>query len=172
MTKSGCEFQDCLLNETDRLLLRAIQDQLPDCVFDSHAHPYRIADMRMPPGTWFDNAPQQAGVSVWRRQLGEILGHDRLKGLLCIAYPTADGDMDASNQFVIKEAACPGSAASIVVTPMSDRSAIERLVEENSIIRGFKPYHVFSSVKPTFEAIYLILCLNGHGRLLIAKECL
>jgi glutamate-1-semialdehyde 2,1-aminomutase len=140
-------------NATDRDLLVEMSDILPDRVLDAHAHLYRVADLGLTADHWLRQGPEAAGVAAWREGVGALVGRERLAGGLFIAFPAASGDMDAANAWVIQEAeSFPSGAASIVVSPASDPAAIERLIEEHPVVKGLKPYHVFSPRQPTFQA--------------------
>lgn len=147
------DFGEWQMNDVDKELLSGLCDIVPARIFDAHCHPYRRADLAMPPGSYLESGPAVAGADVWEAGLAELFGKERVAGAIFIAYPSAAGNMRAANEFVLQEAAKrPSAVVSIVVGPKTERLETERLLDEHPEIKGLKPYHVFSAKKPTFQA--------------------
>jgi hypothetical protein len=132
------------LTKADLALARALQQRLPDRLFDVHMHPYRRRDVR-PAATVLKAGPARAGLAVWQRCLGPQVGATRLCGAMCTPFPSKDGDMEAATRFAVAEAGRrKGCVATMLVSPSSDPAAVERFVEEHPHVVGFKPYHLLA----------------------------
>ena len=135
----------------DRAAAEDLQARLPDRVFDVHTHIYRLADLPTCPAL-LTRGPREVCLEHWRHATGLQLGAKRLQGALFLPYPTKDMDVSAANQFALGQAARdPRCRVALVVTPQSNRSEFESLFA-NPQVAGFKPYHVFSSKRPTFDS--------------------
>jgi glutamate-1-semialdehyde 2,1-aminomutase len=138
-------------NEQDAAVAAKLQASLPAELFDAHAHIYRVSDLGEDPTGLLASGPAEADASAWRgcvdRQVGE-----RLNGGLLIPFPTATCDLDAANAYVIEQAAAqPNCRALVLVSPSQSKESILPLIEKPEVA-GFKPYHVFASHTPSFDA--------------------
>lgn len=139
----------------DQRIAEEIQADLPDALFDAHAHLLRKTDAPQPPsGIWADG-PEEISVSVWRRHIGRLIGSDRLVGGLLIPSPGCTKRPEriaAANAYVFERIADdPALRGLALVAPQMTPEAYEPLLA-NPQFAGFKPYHVFSDHRPTFEA--------------------
>ncbi len=125
---------------------------LPDRVFDAHAHVYRVADLNLQEPGLFSQGPSEVSVEVWRKHSARIVGKSRLQGALFLGTPTPLCDMDQVNDYLIAQLEMePGNRGSICISPEYSREKVSRYLRHPQIV-GFKPYHVFSREKPTFQA--------------------
>ena len=136
----------------DRRLADGLQAQLPPVVFDMHAHLWRTADMPQPATGLWAEGPAEAGVAAWRLHVGRQVGATRLTGGLLIPNPLVGGAVGQANAFVFEQiAGDPALKGLALVTPAVPPEAYCDLLG-NPQFAGFKPYHVFSESKPTFQA--------------------
>lgn len=137
---------------TDRAAAEKVAARLPQSVFDFHAHIYRHEDLGGPVPDLVVGGPAVAGIPEWRSSLARLIGGSRVTGGLFFPYPIAGCNTAAANAFLLKQLeADPGSRGLMLVTPEMTRKDAEQLLTTPQFV-GFKPYHVFSSLKPTFQA--------------------
>ncbi len=137
--------------DVDAARAAALADWLPQRLFDVHAHVYRKADLGAV-GPLLEAGPDEVGVDQWRAHLGRLVGADRLQGALLIAMPSPGGDIAAANRFVSDQAGAWDAAfACLLASPAQDPDDTLRLLDRERVA-GFKPYHLFSSEKPTFQS--------------------
>lgn len=140
------------LTDLDRELLDRVADLLPESVFDAHAHVFRRKDLGEPVPGLVTELPESVSANVWKTMMGDMVKPARLEGGLVFPYPTADGDVDRANAFLVDDlAAHPELRGLILVTLRSDPDRVLELLE-NPAVMGFKPYHVFAATAPTFQA--------------------
>jgi len=129
-----------------------IQEQLPDRLFDVHAHLYRNRDLGNPCPELTAQGPDTVDMEAWLTHLGKLTDRKRLVGGLFFPYPVKNGNMDAGNTFLLEQVnLSPMARGLIVVTPGMDRDKTESYFQNSRII-GFKPYHVFADFPVTFDA--------------------
>ncbi len=139
-------------NEFDSKALQDIQRFLPDRVFDIHAHIYRLRDLNLSQPNLYTEGPQEVTVDVWQKHIERYVERTRLRGGLFIATPTYSCDIDKVNDFLISQLKMvPDAKGLILISPESPKDKIFEYLRNPQII-GFKPYHVFSNEKPTFQA--------------------
>ena len=140
------------LTDTDAAMAEELAAWLPDRVFDVHAHLYRLADLKLHAASFVNEGPEEVGLDVWRERTGRQVGPTRLAGGLFIPFPTAGGDPDAANRYVLDRIeGQPNAAGLVLVSPTSDRAKTEELCRRPNVV-GFKPYHCFSPEKNTFAS--------------------
>lgn len=138
--------------DRDAKTARELQDFLPEKVFDAHTHIYRVADLNLPVPGLSSQGPPEVGVEVWREHSGRIVGESRLQGGLFLGMPTPRCDMDRVNEYLVAQLEMEtGSRGSILISPDYSPDKVARYLSHPQIA-GFKPYHVFSREKPTFQA--------------------
>lgn len=134
--------------ERDAAIAAELQKQLPDALFDAHAHIYRLADARGHEDALWKGGPAEGSYAEWKRHVGRQVGEHRLRGGLFFPYPVLGCDMEASNQYLAGQLQ-PGSCGLMLVGPDYPRENALALLPK---FAGFKPYHVFSKSKPTWNA--------------------
>ena len=141
---------DWVFNELDRNISDELQDFLPEQIFDCHAHLWQLTDSEGPLPDIFAKGPPEATVDVWHEYVGRQLGKSQLIGGLFIGVP--NGNISGMNSFVIDQLANrPKSRGLILISPGLSPETVDRYCE-NPRIAGFKPYHLYSSEKPTFQS--------------------
>ena len=127
---------------------------LPEKLFDIHAHLYRVADLHLGRGQqgYLTEGPEEAGLIAWRQSLEKQGGGNRLSGGLFFAFPTDDCDVDSANNYVVDQLnTVKDSRGLLLVTPQTQEGTILEALE-NPLIVGLKPYHIYSTERPTFES--------------------
>ncbi len=137
-------------NEKDRQLLDNLQDFIPEKVFDIHAHLWQLKDCAVPDGSEMAGGPKTASIETWREFLGRWIGKSRLKGGLFLGYHLCD--RDKMNDFLTGQLKnsrfCKGE---ILVSPDDPQEKLQEYLNL-PFISGLKPYHTFSSEKPSFNS--------------------
>ncbi len=132
--------------------LAEIQQRLPSRLFDAHVHVYETAHIGNPPDFFPEPETGRADHRSWERYVSAQVGSGRLEGALFIPFPRPNVNIVAANRYAAQIAELQGrSRALALVRPDSLRSAYEPLLDGGSFI-GFKPYHVFSRVVPTYDS--------------------
>ncbi len=139
-------------NSVDEELLEELCDFLPPKLFDFHAHLYRHKDLGDSVSPFITQGPPEVTREVWHQHLSKQVGSSRLEGGLFIPFPSAGGDIDAANEFILEQTAhCASSRGLLMLSPETDEAKLARLAD-NPQVAGFKCYNVFSSEEPTFNA--------------------
>ncbi|MCK4465832.1 MAG: aminotransferase class III-fold pyridoxal phosphate-dependent enzyme [Bacteroidales bacterium] len=143
-------MENWTFTKTDQEILEKIQDFIPEKVFDAHAHLWQLKDCSLPEKGGIAEGPKKVTIEIWQEFMGRLIGKPRLKGGLFIGFPMCD--INKTNNFLINQLKnktfCRGE---ILVSPDYPQ---EKLLEYVKLpfISGLKPYHRFSSEKPTFES--------------------
>ncbi len=149
---SGGRLAHWSWDETDRAAAAKVAARLPRTVFDFHAHIYRHEDLGGSIPDLLIGGPAVAGIPEWRSAMARLIGNERVTGGLFFPFPIAGCNTAAANGFLLRELESdPGSRGLILTTPDMTRKDAEKLLAHPQFV-GFKPYHVFSSSKPTFQA--------------------
>ena len=136
--------------EIDRKIAEEIADFLPERIFDSHAHIWRVADWKNSPTGVFTEGPREITIDVWREHVGRQMGEARLVGGFFLGVPMCD--IDRMNDFLVEQLAdVSESRGAICISPDYPQEKVKDYLKHPSII-GFKPYHVFSREHPTFQS--------------------
>lgn len=140
-------------SESDFKITRELTAFLPDRIFDAHAHLYRVVHLNLPQFSFLTTGPQEATIKVWREHVGRQVGQSRLQGALFSVLPLLHpSDIDKENEFLLTQLnGQPNSRGLLVISPESSPVRIAEYLK-NPCFVGFKPYHVFSNEKPTFQA--------------------
>jgi glutamate-1-semialdehyde 2,1-aminomutase len=130
-----------------------LQAHLPPAVFDSHAHLFRRKLFTPPFANAMSICPDTTTVDVWRGEMEQLIGVGRLTGGLFTPAPfVAVKDIADENRWLLDMLAtqqnCKGLA--LVAPEMSPADMQPYLA--HPAFAGFKPYHTYSSEKPTYYA--------------------
>ena len=87
--------------EIDRKIAEEIADFLPERIFDSHAHIWRVSDWKDSPTGVFAEGPREITIDVWRKHVGRQMGEARLAGGLFLGVPMCD--IDRMNDFLVEQ---------------------------------------------------------------------
>jgi len=138
-------------NEYDEKAAKDLGDFIPRKVFDAHAHIYREKDLNLSTPWLFSGNYDGADIKLWQQSLGKILGHDPHSALF-MPFPTGQCDIDSANHYLVDQlAGSQDSRGLILVSPYFPEELSLKYLDNPQII-GFKPYHVFSSHKSTFDS--------------------
>jgi len=143
-------------NELDAKVTAELQSFLPDRLFDAHAHIYRVADLADNTG-FVALGPEEVTVEVWREHMARLFGKSEVVGGLFFPMPFVpttqdDSSLDGPNEFMVEQLrSWPESRGLLLIAPYYDPERVRKYLENPQIV-GFKPYHLFSEQKPTFEA--------------------
>jgi len=142
--------------EADLRLVEELQEFLPRRVFDAHAHVWRTPEFD-PGSEFFSRGPQQGTLDHWREHLRRVFPSAELAGGLFMPMCAPRGEdalerLHLSNEFLLEQLrAWPEAAGLLFIAPQCPPERIEPLLE-NDRVAGFKPYHLWSDVKPTWQA--------------------
>jgi len=139
--------------EVDEQIAREVQARLPDRIIDIHAHLYRSEHLELPGTHIFKQEPTLVTPALWREHQGRALGASRMRGALFLATPLMKAEhLPAHNDFMLREAAAlPDSRVLLGLAPEMTPDHFRPYLA-NPQFAGFKPYHVLSPQKPTFQA--------------------
>ena len=139
----------------DKIFIEKLQGFIPEKVFDSHAHLYRLSDQKNVEHTYLDEGPDESGYDVWKEHIGRIVAPANLSGGLFFPMVTHNCDIDSSNSYLAKQLeATQDSRGLILISPDSSINKIGEYLLNPRII-GFKPYFYFSREIPIGEASIL-----------------
>ncbi len=148
---SGWKF-----NETDKKIAVELQDFIPQRVFDAHAHLWRVADLGSTSGA-FSDGPSEVTFEVWQEHMRKFFPKVDLVGgiFMPLLHPIGDDPLrglDVVNDFLVEQ--LKKSAHSRGHLQIAPEYSISRVTEylKNPRVIGFKPYHTWSSDKPTWQA--------------------
>ena len=91
------------LAEVDERIMAKLRSRLPRRVCDAHAHLYRLKETKLPEGHVFHAAPVEVSMRDWRNDVARLVGEERLKTGLFMAFPSAEGNLEACNQYLIEQ---------------------------------------------------------------------
>ncbi len=139
--------------EADAQPAEILGRSLPSAIMDMHAHLYRTDTLSVPAGSFFSKGPDEVDVSVWRENLGRLVGQERLSGALFLPVPFVPRErIDEVNAWIMGVVdGLPQCKTLALVAPGMDRSQVEPLVSHPGFA-GFKPYHTYSTSQPTFDS--------------------
>lgn len=148
----GEKAMDWTFGEVDLAIAARLQRALPPRLFDFHAHLYRTQDLGEPVPDLADRGPATVGAEEWRKHLSGCVGEGRLSAALFMPYPTRDGDIRASNAFLLSQLDTMESSRGLVLaSPRSTLRELEPCLNHPRVC-GFKPYHLYADRADTFDA--------------------
>ncbi|WP_114748438.1 aminotransferase class III-fold pyridoxal phosphate-dependent enzyme [Pleomorphovibrio marinus] len=141
-------------NETDTNSIGELQDFLPDRIFDSHAHIYRVNDLNLEErrtGLWSGGEPE-VSIQEWRKNVVPFFPKADLVGGLFFPAPLPMANIHASNAYLMAELdQHPASRGLALVTPQLGPEDLAEVLTHPQVV-GLKPYHVYSKEKPTSQS--------------------
>ena len=137
----------------DAAIAKELQGFLPQRVFDAHAHVYRVSSLRTSTPDLFSEGPEMATAEVWRQHIERHVGKGRLVGAFLATNPPRNrADIAEENAFLLKQCEMVSQSKGIVaITPDSGPDAVVGYLGHPQFA-GLKPYHIYSSETPTFQA--------------------
>ncbi|NLC68797.1 MAG: aminotransferase class III-fold pyridoxal phosphate-dependent enzyme [Clostridiaceae bacterium] len=138
-------------NEHDKKAVEELVKFIPGKIFDFHAHVYREKDLNKSTGRNIFIGHDVVEAETWLKNLTKILGREP-RGALFMPFPTEKCDIDAANNYLVTQLAqFKESKGLVLVSPTHRKDLILKHLENPQVV-GFKPYHLFSSYKPTFDS--------------------
>lgn len=127
--------------------MNGLKEIFPEEIFDAHVHIYRERDLNLAKPSHALPKDSDITIDYWQKNISKQLGGADVTGGLFCPYPSVDIDFDATNQWLINELAKhPKSRGLLLISPKSDVSEVEELLENPQIV-GFKPYHFYADVE-------------------------
>lgn len=142
---------DWQLTDRDRTLWdRELASFVPPRIFDAHIHLYEVNHFQGQPPAHCAKGPPTAGWQVFQEQISELMPGREFQGT-CFGFPATTVDFEAANAFVAQECFRGKCYGQMLVHPSMDPEFIRESVPKQGFV-GLKPYHLFASEKPTFDA--------------------
>ena len=131
----------------------ALTDWLPDRLFDAHTHVFRTDTMTVVPEMYKDLGLEIVTPAVWRESLAAHVGQSRVGGALFLPEVRIVPEKIAEvNRWLLSMAATvPDARALALLTPKMTLADVSPLLDHPSFA-GFKPYHLYSTSQPTWDA--------------------
>lgn len=136
------------LDAQDLALARELQQQLPDRVFDAHAHPFLRSELDTDLAPILKRLPEEGGLDYWRETAAAQVGSSRLRGGLFFGLPVLPIDglperIDRVNRFLVEELqrarTLPDRRGLLLVSCAPPPPGLETLLQAPGVV-GFKPY--------------------------------
>lgn len=142
---------DWQITDRDRELWdRELASFVPPRIFDAHVHLYELNHFGDQPPALCAKGPPSAGWKTFQQQIGALLPGREIQAT-CFGFPATTVDFAAANAFVAGECRCSGCRGQMLIAPSMDAEFIRQSVQDSRFV-GLKPYHLFATEKPTFEA--------------------
>ncbi|MFM9962712.1 MAG: amidohydrolase family protein [Planctomycetaceae bacterium] len=129
---------------------RELASFVPPRVFDSHLHLYELSHFTGPPPGLCAKGPSRVGWSEFQSKIAEIMPDREVSGL-AFGYPQTTVNFEAANSFLANEVQHRGALGQMLIHPAMDPDFIRETVQRDGFV-GLKPYHLFATEKPTFDA--------------------
>lgn len=139
-----------LLDRDREIWDRELATFVPPKVFDSHLHLYEWSHFQGPPPGLVAKGPASAGWAEFQKRIAEIMPDREVTGL-AFGYPQTTVNFEAANSFLASECKHPGALGQMLINPAMDADFIREVVKRDGFV-GLKPYHLFATEKPTFNA--------------------
>ena len=123
---------------------------VPPRVFDSHLHLYELSHFNGAAPALCVKGPSNVGWAEFQTRIAQIMPDREVSGL-AFGYPTPNVNFEAANDFLAREAKHPGVLGQMLIHPAMDPEFIRETVQRNGFV-GLKPYHIYATEKPTFDA--------------------
>ena len=129
---------------------RELASFVPPRVFDAHLHLYEASHFEGSVPALCASGPDPVGWVEFQKRIAEIMP-DRDVGGLAFGFPAVGVNFETANAFLAREAQRPGVFAQMLIHPAMDPEFIRETCQRDGFV-GLKPYHLFASEKPTFQA--------------------
>ncbi len=137
--------------DSDRELWeRDLSSFVPAQIFDAHLHLYANFHFRGRPPALCGEGPSVVGWEQFQHHISQMMPGRRVTGL-AFGFPWPLVNFADANDFIARETDRPEAFGQMLVQPSMDRAFIHETVIRHQFV-GLKPYHVFASQTPTFEA--------------------
>lgn len=130
------------------LFARELDSFMPERFFDAHAHLYAFNHFNGDPPIACQMGPATAGWSAFRKYNNQITPGREVSGLF-FPFPAMNVNFEKTNKFTARETGRDAkSRAQMLIKPGMDPEYIRETVRREGFV-GLKPYHLFSTEKPT-----------------------
>jgi glutamate-1-semialdehyde 2,1-aminomutase len=129
---------------------RDLDSFVPPRIFDAHLHLYEQSHFRGAAPAICAEGPATVGWQEFARHMDELMP-DREQEGVGFPFPGTNVDFAATNAFIAKEAQRPQVRAQMLVSPTMDPDFVRQSVQQHNFV-GLKPYHLFATERPTFQA--------------------
>jgi len=129
---------------------------VPENIFDIHAHIYNISEHGLEDQEHLKTGPNEVGIDSWRENSNTILKNKPKQGLF-MPLIVPENKINIANDFLLKQLEVTNkvnkdkSKGLILISPNSDKEEVEKYLQNPDIV-GFKPYHIYSNSKPTYNS--------------------
>ena len=139
-----------LLDRDREIWERELASFVPPRVFDSHLHLYELSHFNGAAPGLCAKGPSNVGWAEFQTQIAQIMPDREVSGL-AFGYPTPTVNFEAANDFLARESKHLGALGQMLIHPAMDPEFIRETVQRNGFV-GLKPYHIYATEKPTFDA--------------------
>lgn len=139
-----------LLDHDREIFDRELASFVPPRVFDSHLHLYELSHFSGPAPELCAKGPSRVGWAEFQTRIADILPGREVRGL-AFGYPQTTVNFEAANAFLARETKHPAALGQMLINPAMDADFVRDVVKRDDFV-GLKPYHLFSTEKPTFDA--------------------
>ena len=129
---------------------RELASFVPPRIFDAHLHLYEASHFEESVPALCASGPDPVGWAEFQKRITQIMP-DRDVGGLAFGFPAVGVNFERANAFLAREAKRPGVLAQMLIHPTMDPEFIRETCQRDGFV-GLKPYHLFASEKPTFQA--------------------
>lgn len=138
--------------EQDGLILEDLQAFLPEKIWDSHAHIYRISDLNLLGESLWTGGPEEVSIQVWKTEVSKLFPHAMVEGGLFFPAPLPQVSFDDANRFLVDQLDIQHHSRGLaLIKPEKKPEDMKEILSHPQIV-GLKPYHVYSQEKPTFQS--------------------
>jgi len=133
-----------------RDIIEELIDFIPEKLFDIHAHIYS-SNLEFTSHSFFKEGPKKGGIKNWRNSIEKYVGKGKLVGGLFTPLPFSE--IFRKNEFLIEELKKNplNNRGLIIVSPCYPLKTFMNYLKYSYIV-GFKPYHLLSKRKNTFQS--------------------
>jgi len=146
--------KDWNFNPEDEKTIKTFSSWLPEKLFDIHAHLYRKEMLAAPQNHLVQHGPEESSPKTWRELLEPLVGKGRLSGALFMPMISSPHDRikDLNTWTITSTTNIPETKTLVLVTPDMSSTEIEPFLSLPHFA-GFKPYHLYATTHPTFNAL-------------------
>ncbi|WP_162463082.1 aminotransferase class III-fold pyridoxal phosphate-dependent enzyme [Paenibacillus psychroresistens] len=139
-------------NNTDRSAVQQLEKFLPAKIYDIHAHIYRVSDLNLSKPNLWSSGPPDVSIPIWKEHISRFFPGKQVSGGLFFPAPTPMADLRGENEYLLEQLEQePDSRGLVLVTPDFSQEELSAYLDHGQIV-GFKPYHVYSSERPTNQS--------------------
>lgn len=139
---------------------RELASFVPPRIFDAHLHLYENTHFAGQPPALCAQGPATVGWSEFQQQIGQMMPGRQIDGL-AFGFPATTVDFEAANVFVAAECRAAKARGQMLIQPGMNADFIRQEVQRLGFV-GLKPYHLFATEKPTFDAQILSFLTESH----------